>query len=247
MSAGSRSKITDCTTLSAQKPEAIHQADPSAPSVTSVRERNRERKRLQRARERRIVYDRDDWELFLDQETLPQKAGCQPSELSALVLKELVDNALDEGGHVTVKQDGRWWIVGDDGPGIDPDQVPELFAVNRPLRSSKLKRLPTRGMLGNGLRVVTAWARLFIVETRGVRLTLRVDEVTGHTDIVRQEAISLAPGLTIRLPLSDDPDDAGIANLTLALARYGSVYDGPSLPALVWTTGPRATFSGSSR
>jgi hypothetical protein len=85
-------------------------------------------------------------------------------------------------------------------------------------------------MLGNGLRVVTAWARLFIVETRGVRLTLRVDEVTGHTDIVRQEAISLAPGLTIRLPLSDDPDDAGIANLTLALARYGSVYDGPSLP-----------------
>jgi hypothetical protein len=32
--------------------------------------------------------------------------------------------------------------------------VPRLFAVNRPLLSSKLKRLPLRGMLGHGLRVV---------------------------------------------------------------------------------------------
>ena len=127
--------------------------------MTSVRERNRERKRLQRERQHPIVYERDDWQLFLDPETLPQKAGCQPDKLAALVLKELVDNALDAGADATLTSDGKHWIVRDDGPGIDPEQVANLFAVNRKLRSSKLKRLPTRGMLGNGLRVVMAWAR----------------------------------------------------------------------------------------
>jgi hypothetical protein len=65
------------------------------------------------------------------------------------VLKELVDNALDTGATVTLERcpGGAFgYIIRDDGPGI--------FAVNRPLLSSKLKRLPLRGMLGNGLRVV---------------------------------------------------------------------------------------------
>jgi hypothetical protein len=92
--------------------------------VTSVRERNRERKRLQRERQQPIVYERDDWHLFLDRETLSQKAGCQPNELPALVLKELVDNALDAGANVTLNHDGKHWIVADDGPGIDLRRSP---------------------------------------------------------------------------------------------------------------------------
>ena len=48
----------------------------------------------------------------------------------------------------------RGYRITDHGPGIDPEDVPTFFAVNRPLLSSKLKRLPLRGMLGNGLRVV---------------------------------------------------------------------------------------------
>jgi hypothetical protein len=202
-------------------------------SVTSVRERNKERKRLQRARaQAELIYERDDWQLFLDPATLPQKAGCQPDELAALVLKELVDNALDAANEVTLTQsdDGIHWVVRDDGPGIDPDQVPALFAVNRPLRSSKLKRLPTRGMLGNGLRVVTAWARALTIETRGQRLTLTVDATTGHTTVTRREPVPKQPGLTVYVPVADDPNADYLARLTLALAEHGTVYDGPSLP-----------------
>jgi hypothetical protein len=208
---------------------AIHQADRRSESVTPVRERNRERKRLQRQRQSPIVYERDDWQLFIDPATLPQKAGCQPDDLPALVLKELVDNALDAGARVTLDHDGAQWIVSDDGPGIGPQQVPELFAVNRPLRSSKLKRLPTRGMLGNGLRVVMAWARELTVETRGVRLTLALDDATGHTTVKRCERIAETPGLTVIVP-SDDADADYLARLTLQLAGRGTVYDGPSLP-----------------
>ena len=97
---------------------AIQQAQSPAQSVTSVRERNRERKRLQRERQREIIYERDDWQLFLDPATLPQKAGCQPDDLPALVLKELVDNALDAGANVTLTRNDKHWIIRDDGRGI---------------------------------------------------------------------------------------------------------------------------------
>jgi hypothetical protein len=113
-----------------------------------------ERKRQQRARERTLLFEREDWRLFLDPATLPQKAGCQPEHVRKLVLRELVDNALDAGAHATLERDGETWIIADDGPGLDPDDVPRLFSVNRPLLSSKCQRLPLRGMLGNGLRVV---------------------------------------------------------------------------------------------
>jgi hypothetical protein len=206
--------------------DAIQQAERHTESVTSVRERNRERKRLQRARARApIVYERDDWQLFLDPATLPQKAGCQPHQLPALVLKELVDNALDEGADVTLNHDGTHWIISDDGRGIEPDQVATLFAVNRPLRSSKLKRLPTRGMLGNGLRVVMAWARTLIVETRGQRLTLAVDDATGRTTIEQRETIERTHGVTVFVPVAHKRAEAA----GQLRSRFGTVTSAYSL------------------
>ena len=56
-----------------------------------------ERKRLERERREPapIIHETADWRAFLDPDTLPQKACCQPDEIGAMVLKELVDNALD--------------------------------------------------------------------------------------------------------------------------------------------------------
>jgi hypothetical protein len=120
-----------------------------------------ERMRRMRARKKAaavaapMLYERADWTLFLRPETLPQKAGCDPGQIGRVVLKELLDNALDAGGDASLSSDGDCtYTISDDGPGIAPADVPRLFAVNRPLLSSKLKRLPLRGMLGNGLRVV---------------------------------------------------------------------------------------------
>jgi hypothetical protein len=96
---------------------ASQQGKSSGRTVTSPRRRPgtsaTERKRQQRERDRTLLFERDDWRLFLDPATLPQKAGCQPGHLRQIVLREVVDNALDAGAHVTLRQhDGIWLIAG---------------------------------------------------------------------------------------------------------------------------------------
>src|SRR5262245_31290116 len=49
-----------------------------------------------------LKFEREDWALFRTPEGLQQKAGVPKSKLIRLVLKELADNGLDEGGQVRV-------------------------------------------------------------------------------------------------------------------------------------------------
>src|SRR5262249_45469885 len=102
-------------------------------------------------------YTREDWTLFRSVRTISQLSGVPPELLRRLVVKELSDNALDVSGACRVGElPGGGFYVEDDGPGIsgNPEEVARLFSFRRPLISSKVKRLPTRGALGNGLRVV---------------------------------------------------------------------------------------------
>jgi hypothetical protein len=206
-----------------------------------------ERKRQQRARNNSaLLFEREDWRLFIDPTTLPQKAGCQPQNLRQIVLRELVDNALDEGARVTLEPAGKGWIIADDGPGLDPVDVPRLFAVNRPLLSRKRRRLPLRGMLGNGLRVVVgavaASEGTLTVETRGHHLTLAVDAATGTTMITKAQQVPFKSGLTVHitlgplLPQYDGEHDDCLADEAIAIANYGKNYSGPSSP---WWYSPR--------
>jgi hypothetical protein len=167
--------------------------------------------RMRRMRERRrlrssapILYARADWKLFLDPHTLPQKAGCEPDEIGRVVVKEVVDNALDSGAsEVSLIGDAGRCTISDNGPGLAAGDLLRVFAVNRPLLSSKLKRLPTRGMLGNGLRVVMGAVAAFhgtiSVTTRGHTYELGSDSVTGATTVLSSAPAADQPGLTIAL------------------------------------------------
>src|ERR1700704_2904570 len=119
-------------------------AESACPTVTPRDKTAAERMRRMRAKRREmaqaapapLMFERQDWTLFLDRTTLLQRAGCQPNELGRVVLKELVDNALDTGATVTLDRADRvdemiGYVIADDGPGIDPVEVPRLFAVNR--------------------------------------------------------------------------------------------------------------------
>jgi hypothetical protein len=119
-----------------------------------------------------------DWMKFRSLETLPQKAGVSRDKLGLLVAKELADNALDHCGQCEVGYlASNGFYVKDNGEGIDPALLPELFSINRPFMSSKILRLPTRGALGNGLRVVSgsviATGGTMHVSTRGKRYQIQ--------------------------------------------------------------------------
>lgn len=104
-----------------------------------------------------MKFERADWTSFRTVEGLQQKAGVAQSKLRRLVLKELADNALDTGARVRIGQlPGGDYFVEDGGSGIEgqPQEIARLFSIARPMISTKLLRLPTRGALGNGLRVV---------------------------------------------------------------------------------------------
>ena len=82
-------------------------------------------------------------------------------------------------------------FVENDGPGFPgtDEEIAAVFSVNRPLTSTKLLRLPTRGTLGNGSRVVAgavlASGGTLIVKTRGRALYLRPRDSDGMTTVER--------------------------------------------------------------
>ena len=141
-------------------------------------------------------FRREDWTLFRNLQTLGQKAGVPIDMIPRVVVKELVDNALDATGSCEfgrVVDDDRHntgtFFVADDGPGLPgtDEDIGNLFSVSRPLTSSKLIRLPTRGALGNGLRVVAgavlAAGGDLVVKTGGRELRLRPRDSDGRTDV----------------------------------------------------------------
>src|SRR5215831_14532573 len=136
-----------------------------------------------------LKFERTDWMLFRTVEGLEQKAGVPKQKLRRLVVKELTDNGLDEGGKARVGElpNGGGYFVEDGGKGIDgtPAEIARLFSIARPLVSTKLLRLPTRGALGNGLRVVAGAVLASVgslrVATRGrvLQLSPRDDGTTA--------------------------------------------------------------------
>lgn len=193
------------------------------------------------------MFEREDWVLFMSIGTLGQKAGVTQDRLAEVVIKELVDNALDAGADpsgVEVRYDAPIFVVRDHGPGIEGDDqtLAELFSIRRPLRSSKLLRLPTRGALGNGLRVVVgaviASGGGIEVSTRGRSLTL-APQRDGSTAILERGPWTGA-GTEIRLRLGPalNPGEQSLylGKLALRLAANGRLPEPNLRTSVHWYT-----------
>jgi len=191
-----------------------------------------------------LKFERPDWTAFRTLEGLQQKAGVPKHKLPRLVLKELTDNALDESGQARIGElpDGRYFVE-NDGGGIDPNEVARLFSIARPLVSTKLLRLPTRGALGNGLRVVAgavlASGGTLSVVTRNRRLELK-PEFDGTTTVVSATDVAFPAGTRVEIgfgpALAKDHWTLDWARLACRLAQ-GKVYAGRSSPH--WYDGPQ--------
>jgi hypothetical protein len=84
-------------------------------------------------------------------------------------------------------------------------------------------------MLGNGLRVVMAWAGEAFVISRGVAQRLEINPATGLTVVTYRTGVPMSSGLTVEVR-AEDPNDANYARITIALAELGFDYKGPSSP-----------------
>jgi hypothetical protein len=186
-----------------------------------------------------LKFERADWTSFRTVEGLQQKAGVAADKLRGLVLKELTDNALDTGAKARVGElpDGSYFVE-DDGPGIDgsPEQIARLFSIARPMISTKLLRLPTRGALGNGLRVVAgavlASEGTLTVTTNNRRIKLRPDR-DGATVVASTTAVKFPTGTRVEIsigPAITDDDDALRWSQIAILMRDGPTYAGKTSP-----------------
>jgi hypothetical protein len=152
-----------------------------------------------------LKFEREDWTSFRTIEGLTQKAGVAKNKLTRLVLKEIADNALDTGTDVEIGElpEGGYFVA-DTGRGIDgtPEQIARLFSIRRPMVSTKLMRLPHRGALGNGVRVVAgavlASGGTLVVVTRNRRIVLR-PEHDGTTTVVAVTPVEFPVGTRIEI------------------------------------------------
>ena len=180
--------------------------------------------------------------MFRSTTTLAQKAGVAESLLPRLVLKELVDNALDAGGAVQIGGlDGGGFYVTDNGPGIAPEEVAGLFSINRPLVSTKLLRRPSRGALGNGLRVVmgavAASDGRLEVQTRNKHIVLspRDDGSTAAEIHDADFPVGTRVEITFGANMKPDASPAYWARQAIAFAQGGAGYGGK--PSAWWYDG----------
>ena len=187
-----------------------------------------------------MKFEREEWTAFRTIEGLCQKAGVAKDKLARLVLKELADNALDTGARVqTGNLPKGGYFIEDAGPGIDgdPAEIARLFSIARPLVSIKLIRLPTRGALGNGLRVVAGAVLAseggLTVTTRNRCLRLR-PERDGTTTVVSEEAIKFPVGARVEIAfgpaLQGGADPLYWADYAVRLAPHGQHYVGKTSP-----------------
>lgn len=184
------------------------------------------------------IFKREDWTLFQTREGLAQKAGTPPAELVSVMIKELVDNALDAGANAQLEYDQTGFTIIDDGqgiPGTDQD-LKELFSINRPLSSSKIVRKPSRGALGNGLRVVAGamwvYSARITVETKGRRLTFQAGE-DGKARIIERAELEQGQQGTrvtvISVPIEHTDVIPGLNAIEL---NHGTTYSGKT--SLYW-------------
>jgi hypothetical protein len=185
-------------------------------------------------------FEREDWTFFRSIRTISQYSGVAPELLRRLVAKELADNALDAAGSCRVGTlPGGVFYVEDDGPGIGggPEEVARIFSFRRPMVSSKLIRLPTRGAQGMGLRVVAgavfASRGSLRVITRGQALDL-VPQEAGNTVVEKVKECQGHRGTRIEVRLGDGaPQDSHClewAGWAIKAAGPGPVYVGKASP-----------------
>src|SRR5262245_54794543 len=150
---------------------------------------------------------------FCSRKELVAQTGHQPDVWPLVVLKELVDNALDaceDAGIppiVTVTADQHGIRVTDNGPGLPPEVVEGVLDFTVRVSSREAYVAPDRGAQGNALKTILAMPFVLDgergrveIEARGHRhgITMRVDRLRQQPILERdQVSVPLQSGTKV--------------------------------------------------
>jgi DNA topoisomerase VI subunit B len=162
---------------------------------------------------------------FASEKELVAQTGHQRSAWPLVVLKELVDNAIDaceEAGVapvVAIKVDGSGITVEDNGPGLPAETIKDVLDFNVRVSSREAYVSPTRGAQGNALKTIVAMP--FVVDGErghveietGARrhlIDMTVDRIQQQPVISHEtEAIKRRIGTIVRVNGLDLPSSIG--------------------------------------
>jgi histidine kinase/DNA gyrase B/HSP90-like ATPase len=174
---------------------------------------------------------------FSSKKELVNQTGHAVEDWPLVVLKELVDNALDsteEAGiapviDISVSQDDI--AVADNGPGIAPETVADIIDYTARVSSREANVSPTRGAQGNALKTVLAMPFALdeergatIIESQGVahRIEFSIDrirQVPRISHVCERSPVKSGVRITVRWP------DSASSILDDAQARFLQIPD----------------------
>ena len=176
---------------------------------------------------------------FFSEKELVAQTGHQVAEWPLVIVKELIDNALDaceEAGtppEIIVVVDEAGIEVQDNGPGMPPETVKSVLNYAVRVSSREAYISPTRGAQGNALKTLIGMpfaldpeiGRVVAIRAKGVEHSIgcSVDRIRQEPVIEhRIREIEEEPGTTIRVSW---PADSPRSNLIDAEARFLQIID----------------------
>jgi DNA topoisomerase VI subunit B len=157
---------------------------------------------------------------FCSQRELVKQVGHAPDQWPLVVLKELVDNAIDAAEEadtapvIRVDVTEKEIIVADNGPGIPVETVVGILDFSVRVSSREAYVSPTRGAQGNALKTIVAMAFALdgaegetLIESRGVahRISFKIDQLRSEPRITHTHGKSLVrkgTKITVYWPVS---------------------------------------------
>lgn len=134
---------------------------------------------------------------FCSEKELAAQTGHAPAQWPLVVLKELVDNALDAceeadiAPEITITVDKIGITVTDNGPGIPAETVNGVLDFTVRVSSREAYVSPTRGAQGNALKTIVAMP--FVLDGRRGQVEIEArgihHVITFEVDHVRQEPV----------------------------------------------------------
>jgi DNA topoisomerase VI subunit B len=201
-----------------------------------VRRARRESKPKSEQKLTRVAFTVSRLMEFCTKKELQNQTGHSVQDWPLVVLKEIMDNALDACEEAEIAPvikltvgDGSITIQ-DNGGGIEADTIKSILDYSKRVSSREAYVSPTRGAQGNALKTILAMGYVLdreredinseatgvtIIETRGVmhRIEFRVDHINNEPKITHTttpSAIDVGTKITVEWPIDlNELDDGG--------------------------------------